>query len=144
MHAVKYVIPEIPPSNNKFIGRENRFEYQQYKKAWADKVRLLCRPKPKKPIEKSNVLLTYFFPDNRRRDPDNYSGKMIMDGLVRAGIIKDDSFDCVSLFLDGQYDKENPRTEIYIREIKGGVSVVLYDEGNTHNEQKTQMLIGST
>ena len=115
--AFKYSIPKIPPSNNKFIGRENRFEYQQYKKSWAELVKLFCRPKPKEPIEISVVKLTYYFPDRRRRDPDNYSGKMILDGLVRSGIIKDDSFNCIRLFLDGRYDKDNTRTEIIIKEI---------------------------
>lgn len=116
----KYIIPNIPPSNNKYIGRENRFEYQDVKKSWAELVKLFCRPKPQKPIDKSIVRLTYYFPDRRRRDPDNYSGKMILDGLVRSGIIKDDSFNCIRLFLDGRYDKDNPRTEIIIKEIYYG------------------------
>ncbi len=29
-----YKIPEIPPSNNRFIGRTNRWEYQKHKKYW--------------------------------------------------------------------------------------------------------------
>jgi len=28
---VKYIIDEIPPSNNKFIGRTNKWEYQEKK-----------------------------------------------------------------------------------------------------------------
>lgn len=115
--ALRYVIPDIPPSNNKFIGRENRFEYQNYKKSWAELVKLFCRPKPAKPIKKSIVKLTYYFKDNRRRDPDNYSGKMLLDGLVRAGIIEDDSFSNIYLVLSGKHDKQNPRTEIEIKEI---------------------------
>ena len=60
--------------------------------------------------------MTYYFPDKRRRDSDNFSGKMILDGLTRAGIIEDDSFDHVRLVLCGGYDKENPRTEIEVEE----------------------------
>lgn len=30
---MKYIIPEVPPSNNRYIGRENRWEYQAEKKA---------------------------------------------------------------------------------------------------------------
>ena len=67
--------------------------------------------------EKAVVTLTYYFPDKRRRDSDNYAGKLILDGLVRAGIIEDDSFDNVQLVLRGGYDKENPRTEIEVEEI---------------------------
>lgn len=117
MQELKYTIPEIPPSNNKFIGRNMRFEYQNAKKAWADKIFFLCRPRPSKPFKKALVEITYYFKDKRRRDPDNYSGKFILDGIVRAGIIEDDSFSNVALKLRGEYDKDRPRTEIHIKEL---------------------------
>ena len=50
----------------------------------------------------------------QRHDPDNYSGKFILDGLREAGIIEDDSFSNIELQLCGSYDKENPRTEIEV------------------------------
>ena len=53
-----------------------------------------------------------------RRDPDNYSGKMLLDPLVREGILIDDSFDVVTLVLGGKVDKKNPRTEIEIRSVE--------------------------
>lgn len=64
-------------------------------------------------IDGDNYL---FFPTRGRRDPDNYSGKFILDGLVQAGIIKDDSFECINLRLKASYDKDNPRTEIEVEE----------------------------
>ena len=117
----KYIINEIPPSNNKFIGRTNFREYQRIKKYWAELLFYMCNPKPKKTIEKATIELKYFFKDKQRRDPDNYSGKMVLDGLVKAGIIKDDSFNCIELKLCGLYDKENPRLEITIEEKKQDV-----------------------
>lgn len=111
---MKYTIPEIPPSNNRFIGRMNRWEYQKQKKYWANLIAAICRPKPRTPLEKAVVKLCYYFPDKRRRDPDNYSGKMILDGLVAEGIIKDDSFTNIDLLLSGKYDRLLPRTEITI------------------------------
>ena len=45
---------------------------------------------------------------------DNYSGKFILDGLVSAGIIQDDSFQCIDLRLKADYDKKNPRTEVEV------------------------------
>ena len=72
--------------------------------------------KPKKPIEKAIINITYYFKDKRRRDPDNYSGKMLLDPLVREGVLMDDSFDVVTLVLQASHDKNEPRTEI---EIKG-------------------------
>lgn len=111
---MKYIIDEIPPSNNKFSGRENVWEYRTEKKRWEHLIMLKCRPKPDKPIDKATVRLTYYFRTRTRRDPDNYSGKFILDGLVKAGILKDDSFGVIRLELCGRYDKENPRTEIEV------------------------------
>ena len=111
----KYIIKEIPPSNNQFIGRTNRWNYQEQKKRWAELIYFTCRPRPDKPLENVTVKITYYFKDKIRRDPDNYSGKMILDGLVRAGIIKDDCFNNINLILIGRYDKQSPRTEIDIK-----------------------------
>ena len=38
-----------------------------------------------------NLSLIYFFKDNRARDYDNYSGKILIDAVKKAGILKDDS-----------------------------------------------------
>ncbi len=100
----RYVIPDIPPSNNKFIGRDDRWKYQKIKKQWAQLVAVYCRPKPAFPLQRAAVTLEYHFKDKRRRDPDNYSGKMILDGLVAAGIIADDSFKCIDLRLGAAFD----------------------------------------
>lgn len=113
---IKYIIPEIPPSNNKYIGRDVRWAYRDVKKQWETRVAYTCIPRPKQPLQNVTVKLTYYFPDKRRRDPDNYSGKMILDGLTKAGILADDSFGCIDLILRGRYDKTHPRTEIEIKE----------------------------
>lgn len=115
--AFKYSIKAIPPSNNKFIGKNQRWQYQNEKKQWARIIQLFCVPRPREPLKKSRVTIIYYFKDKRRRDPDNYSGKFILDGLVRSSIIKDDSFDCIDLRLIGKVDKGNPRTEILIEGI---------------------------
>ena len=111
-----YTIPSIPPSNNKFIGRNARWSYQKEKTEWAKKIKFLCRPVPKEPLKKATVEIKYYFPDRKRRDPDNYSGKFLLDGLVRAKIIYDDCFDCIKLTICAGYDKQYPRTEITITE----------------------------
>lgn len=111
-----YEIPAIPPSNNRFIGRTNYREYQRIKKQWAELIALLCRPRPKEPLSGVTVKISYYFPDNRRRDPDNYSGKMILDGLKNAGIIRDDSFKEISLLLDASFGSKDAKTVIEIEE----------------------------
>ena len=112
-----YTIPDIPPSLNKYAGRENVWAYRADKKQWEALCAAYCRPKPSEPIKKCVVRITYFFRTKQRHDPDNYSGKFILDGLREAGIIEDDSFSNVELHLCGSYDKENPRTEIMIMEV---------------------------
>ena len=115
---MKYIIPGIPPSLNQFAGRNNQWDWRKEKKEWSEKVCWLCRPKPEKPYDKAKVTLTYFFLDNRRRDPDNYSGKMILDGLTQAGIISDDSFSHIELCLRcGGVDRRNPRVEIEVERL---------------------------
>jgi Holliday junction resolvase RusA-like endonuclease len=115
---VKIVINDIPPSNNQYMGKTYNYAvYQREKQRWHLLIKCAIKGKTKKPIEKAIVHITYFFKNRTRRDPDNYSGKMLLDPLVREGILIDDSFDVVTLMLDGDYDKNNPRTEIEIRSI---------------------------
>jgi Holliday junction resolvase RusA-like endonuclease len=116
---LKFVIPDIPKSNNEYIGRKNIYQYQSDKKHWCDMLWAYCRPKPPKPFEKAIVVITYHFTDKIRRDPDNYSGKMILDGLVRNEILKDDSFFCIRLILDAEFGCENKETVIEVIEKEG-------------------------
>ena len=47
----------------------------------------------------ANVKLTWTFPDNRRRDPDNLvaASKPLIDALTKAGVIEDDSWQHMNL-----------------------------------------------
>ena len=114
---MKYRIEGIPPSNNKFIGRNQRWEYQDVKSQWAAIIQYLCVPKPPKPFKHSVVSIKYYFKDKRRRDPDNYSGKFILDGLVSSGIIEDDSFNNIKLMLSAEFGCGKEYTEIEVTEI---------------------------
>lgn len=72
-------------------------------------------------FDKAAVTLRYHFPDNRRRDPDNYNGKFILDGLREAGVLADDDFGHISLTVErGDVDKRNPRVEVRISEREVG------------------------
>ena len=113
----RYTIPAGPPSNNEYIGRNNRWRYQEIKKRWALLVAAYCHPRPPAPLERSKVLVTYYFPDKRRRDPDNYAPKMILDGMVRCGIILDDSFRNIDLSLCAEFGSKGAKTEIIVEEI---------------------------
>lgn len=114
---MKIIVNQIPPSNNCYIGKNKRWEYAQKKKDWATLIISECKKSkiiPEQPIKKATVKLTYYFKTRIRHDPDNYSGKFILDGLVKARVIEDDSFNNITLLLVGDYDKNNPRTEIEV------------------------------
>ena len=114
---MKIVLKMIPPTINKYISRTNRWEYQADKKKIHELVKLATigyNPK----IKKCELEIVYYFKDRRRHDPSNYD-KMLLDGLVEAGIIEDDNYGVIQKFTTiGKYDKENPRTEIFIKEVK--------------------------
>ena len=94
-------------------------QYQDEKQRWHWLIKAKIKELPKKPFEKAEITIHYYFKDKRKRDPDNYSGKMILDPLVKEKIIIDDNFSVITLILKAGYDKENPRTEIEIKEVSG-------------------------
>ena len=112
---MKIVLKGVPPSLNRFAGRLNNWEYRNAKKQWTDAVQWACRAeKARETPEKALVRIDYFFPDQRRHDADNYCGKLLLDGLTKAGAIKDDDFSHVALVVYGHVDKADPRTEITV------------------------------
>lgn len=115
--GLKIIINDVPPSNNEFIGRNARWQYQEYKKTWHWLIRAAITEKPKHPILKAIVEITYHFSGNTRRDPDNYSGKMILDPLVAERIIADDSFKHITLVLSAEFGCKEKYTEIEVNEV---------------------------
>jgi Holliday junction resolvase RusA-like endonuclease len=79
------------------------------------------QPRPKEPINRP-VHIKYLFYMHTRRKVDSLNLQAAADDLlVSTGVLKDDNSDIVKHH-DGTrvfYDKENPRTEIYIYEEDG-------------------------
>lgn len=115
----EYEIPFLPSSLNEFMGRKNEWEYRAQKRAWEQMVRVYCKPTPVQPIEKAVVTLVFHFTTTARHDPDNYIGgsKPLMDGLVKAGILKDDSFSCIELRARQGEKDEKGRIEVIVEEV---------------------------
>lgn len=117
--TIKLVIPGIPPSINTWRSM-NHFTEARKKKEWEELVQwevIRQKKRPPRPFQKAITVYRYYFPDRRRRDATNYSPKWIEDGLVKAGVLEDDSFDHVELVIEkGGVDKHNPRVEIEITE----------------------------
>lgn len=120
---IRLVLKGVPPSLNRFAGRKNEHEYRAEKEKWTRAVYYTAKAnkdRPTEPFEKADVEILYYFPDKRRRDPDNYGGKFLLDGLTKAGIIADDSMEHIRLHIGGAADRKEPRTVITVREAENG------------------------
>jgi crossover junction endodeoxyribonuclease RusA len=107
---IKMHIMDIPSSNNKYQGQGSKSkamrEYPAEKRLWVKYVWMMRNHlKQKKllegmelPLQEATVILFYHFKTKGRRDPDNYSGKVILDALKDNGFISDDSFKEIDLF----------------------------------------------
>ena len=119
--GVRLILPGVPPSLNKFAGRENSWAYRKEKKQWTETVMWIANQqrRTETPPDFAEVEIVYYFPTRGRHDPDNYAGKFLLDGLTKARLIKDDDFKHIALTVRGGYaGKHKPRTEIFVTECE--------------------------
>lgn len=91
-------------------------KYKEYEKS-----ALWFIPKGETIKEPVNVKCLFYMPTRRKCDLVNMQ-EAILDVMVKAGLLADDNYSIVQS-MDGSrvlYDKENPRTEVYITEAKEG------------------------
>ena len=85
-------IPEVPPSQNVY-NNWHWAKRSKESKRWEAMIisnSELWVNTHKKLLTKIKIIFS--FTDNRRRDKDNYASfKGLMDGLVKSGVIEDDS-----------------------------------------------------
>ena len=68
----------------------------------------------------SRVSITVVSFRKRKHDPDGVSVKAFLDGLVRAGILPDDSTNEIkSITFESVITNEEEKTEIYINNLPG-------------------------
>ena len=113
---MKLIIPMEPPSGNHYksfrvIGKHASWYLTPAAKAWHQAVAVFGRGQV---VAGSahHVTYTVYQGAGSRGDVDNYA-KVILDGLVRAGVLKSDA-SVVSLHCYKRRDRENPRTEIEV------------------------------
>lgn len=103
------------------MRRLHHMEQAKQKKYWEGvATQEIFVQKVPKMTGKTLVTFNYFFPDKRRRDPDNYTGpaKYLLDGLVKAGVLPDDSFNFVELKIARKgIDRKKPRIEIVLEPL---------------------------
>ena len=117
---MKFEIPGRLPGFNEIIeaAKRNPHEYARMKETCTAMVAWLAKKLPS--YEKVALVITWYEPDHRR-DPDNIMAgqKFIMDGLVQAGVIPDDSQKYILGIYHGfKVDRKNPRVEVEIVDME--------------------------
>lgn len=114
------VIPGRMPGLNDYVRAEraNRYMASSMKKQQTERagVAAVEQGMPKFP-GRVEIAFTWV-EENRRRDMDNvaFAKKFILDGLVRAGVIKDDTPRYIGSLTDRfAYDSRHPRIEVEVR-----------------------------
>jgi Holliday junction resolvase RusA-like endonuclease len=100
-------------------AKKGKGKYQPYaemKDQYTNMVTWLAKKLPK--YNRVDITITWYEP-NAKRDIDNIStgAKFILDGLVKAGTIPDDSQRYINSIVHRfEIDRENPRVEVEIEE----------------------------
>lgn len=125
---IKITIPMPPVTKknsmrivrNRKTGKRRIMPSQQYMDYEAEALWHCKRARVQRPIEEPvEVKCLFYMPTRRRVDLTNLL-ESIDDVLVSAGVLKDDHSGII-VSHDGSrvlYDKDNPRTEVFIREME--------------------------
>ena len=119
---MKFEIPGRLPGLNEIIAaaKSHYAKYSTEKKEYTEEVAWLAKQARLPKFEKAYLVITWFEPD-RRRDPDNIMAgqKFILDGMVAAGTIPNDSQKHIKGIVHRfRVDKRNPRVEVEIVDIE--------------------------
>lgn len=126
MIKITIPMPPVTKKNSMRIMRNKKtrkpfiMSSEQYQDYEADAIWHCKRARVLRPIEEPvEVKCLFYMPTRRRVDLTNLL-ESIDDVLVRAGVLKDD-YSGILVSHDGSrvlYDKDNPRTEVFIREME--------------------------
>lgn len=99
------------------IERGNKYYANKIKQQEKQIIKILCRNMKK--VEKYPIKIEFIkYFKNRNNDIDNIRIKGILDGLVNAGILKNDNMNCIEeITLKGKIDKQKNGIEIIIKEV---------------------------
>jgi Holliday junction resolvase RusA-like endonuclease len=118
--SVTIYVPELPPSPNRTRRETHWSKRAAINGAWRHEAAALAHQIDPPRWERVRLSALFFLPDRRRRDYPNLVGsegmKGLIDGLVDAGVMVDDSITCLVEY--------GPFTYVY-RKGKPGVSVTV-------------------
>ena len=120
MQNTHITIPGEFPSMNEIIAKSKQHYavYSKMKKKYTELV--VYQSAGMAAIGKADFVITWYC-KNKRKDPDNLSAgiKFLLDGLVEAGVMENDGWGNVNTLTHiFRIDKENPRVEVEIFEVK--------------------------
>lgn len=92
---IKLSVPIVAPSVNKWFGRGHWSERKRIVDIWDTAIWLMCQQDKIPPITEYPICIATktYFKSKRKRDTSNCftANKLAEDGLVRAGILIDDT-----------------------------------------------------
>lgn len=112
------VLPPLTTLNEYLnANNRNRFIAAKIKKTETETVAWIAKS-TLKPMNRITEIRFYFHVPNKKKDKDNwiFCTKFIMDGLVLAGIIPNDTYDLTpdKWSYAFEVDKEDPRIEVVL------------------------------
>lgn len=121
----KVVIKGTFPTLNEYLAAcgRNPKAGGRLKKQYMDIASWEIRSQMRDYVAKTPIIVHFvYYEPNMKRDKDNiaaYAQKVIFDSLQVCGILKNDGWKDVENFTHDYFvDKDNPRIEVYIEEIK--------------------------
>jgi len=107
--------------HNKYINltRSNKYLGAKAKKEATNKVALYALAQGLKPINRQVDVKVTHYCKNKRKDKDNiaFTIKFILDGLIKANIIKNDGWaEIGKLEFDFKVNKDDPKIKIELTE----------------------------
>jgi hypothetical protein len=98
------ILNYLPTSLNAYINAErtNKFIAAKIKREETEAVVWNCKAQKLYPVGDKVKIYFYWYLKNKKKDPDNiaFAKKFIIDGLVQAGILKNDNLNTIAEFRD--------------------------------------------
>lgn len=111
------------PGLNEYVEEsyQSRWNGNRMKKKWTNVVKEAAKSQHEPAHETQVDVFVLWVEPNRKRDKDNirFAMKFILDGLVKAKVIPNDTWRWIGRLSDDfAVDRENPRVEIYLTDSK--------------------------